>query len=96
MKKTMQVTYTEYEAEKMAFIKKHGEWTVETSPLDEYSRYLKTYTFEDGAIFWELMGAVTEEVEVKHRGLTFKVNLKMYRTEYWSTEFESRFVYEKY
>lgn len=91
------VTYQTYMSDKMAFIKKHGdEWTLDTSPLDEYGRYMKTYIFEDGAVFYELMGKVVEEVEVRHRGLSFKVQVEMYRTEYWSTEFCSRFIYEKY
>lgn len=93
-----QVSYNTYMSDKKAFIEKHGRdgWTVNTSELDSYNRYMKTYIFEDGAEFYELMSPVTEVAEFTHRGIKMQTEVKLFKTEYWSSEFESREVYEKY
>lgn len=93
----MTVTYKEYELDKKNFFEKHHyDYRVETSPMDEYGRYSKTYCFEDGATWYEVMSPeyVTTEVEVKK--VIVKVEVKMFKTEYWSSEKGSRFYYEKF
>lgn len=92
----MTATYKEYREEMQAFFKKHGEWTVETSPLDEYNRYTKTYSFEDGAQWFEVMGDCWEEAEAEVKGMKMTVNVHLYKTEYWSTEAGSKYMYERY
>ena len=42
------------------------------------------------------MSPVTEVAEFNHRGIKMQAEVKLFKTEYWSSEFESREVYEKY
>ena len=78
----MTATYKEYIEEKKAFFQRHNYTFSEyISPTDEYGRYYKAYTFEDGAQWFESM--------------SFEV--KMFRTEYWNTDnATSKFYYEKF
>ena len=93
-------TYAEY---KMDFIKKHrrADWTVETSGMDEYGKYYKTYNFTDGAQLFEVNRPVYEEVEaeveVKGVKVVIKDTVKLFETEAWNTD-DSRSVkfYEKW
>ena len=90
------VNYEQYNAEKVAFIKKHNarsECNIETSPFIE-NGYNKVYSWEHGANWYEVMEIVEEEVEFEHRGLKFTTKVEMWRTEYWSSEFGSRYLYE--
>lgn len=79
------MTNAEY---KKAFIRKHGkgDWHVDTSSMDEYGRYVKTYIFEDGAQMTEVNGPeyVTETVEIK--GAKVDVTVKMFVSECWNTD----------
>lgn len=96
-RRTMTVTYKEYMEEKTAFFKKHDhDFTVKTSPMDEYDRYHKTYVFEDGAEWCETMGSdyANETIEVKKAKV--KVEIKLFRTEFWSSETGSKYYYEAY
>ena len=93
----MTTTYGEYLKEQMTFAKKHNaksECKIYTSPM-ENNRYHKEYCWEDGANWYEISELITETVEVAVHGLTMKVNVEMWRTEYWSTESGSKFFYEK-
>ena len=93
----MTVTYKEYMNDKRTFFEKHDyNFTTETSPMDEYGRYHKTYSFEDGAQWMETMSPeyVTETVEVKL--VKVDVEIKLFRTEYWNTESGSKYYYEKF
>ena len=95
----MTVTYEKYTADKKAFLKKHGkeDWKVETSPMDEYGRYYKTYICGDGAVFNEEMYPTYETGEAEIRGIKVKVEVKMMRIEYYSTDdAESRYYYERW
>lgn len=95
------ITTSEYEKRKIAFLHKHSDWTVETSPMDEYGRYHKTYACTDGAVWTEINEPVYEtaeaEVEVKGVKFTIKQEVKLFRTEGWSTENPtSIYCYEKF
>lgn len=95
------VSYETYMADKKAFLKKHPDWTVDTSSMDEYGRYSKQYMSTDGAIFTEEMYPCweTAEAEVELHGVkvTLKDDIKMMRTEYYSTDdSESRYYYERW
>ena len=91
----MVVTAKQYEEEKKLFFIKHNyDFNVETTGRSaEY--YRKTYSFEDGAVWYEVMTYedVTEEVEIKYCLVT--VTVAMMRIEFWNTEnSESKYYYE--
>lgn len=94
----MTVNYETYNSEKKAFFKKHhNDFECDTSSMDEYGRYYKTYTFADNAIWYEVMSPeyVSQEIEVKMCKVT--VEVKMFRTEYFNTDdAKSRYYYEKF
>lgn len=79
------MTYIDY---KNAFIKKHSEadWTVHTSPMDEYGQYCKNYIFTDGAVLTEINRPVHETVEVEVKGVKIEVEVKLMETEAWNTD----------
>ncbi len=83
------MTYLEY---KKAFIEKHkkADWTVHTSPMDEYGQYVKNYLFTDGATLTEVNRPIYEnveaEVEVKGIKFTLRQQVKLMETEAWNTD----------
>lgn len=79
------MTYIEY---KNAFIKKHNnaDWTVHTSPMDEYGQYCKNYIFTDGAVLTEINRPVYETAEVEVKGVKVEVTIKLMETEAWNTD----------
>lgn len=93
----MIVTYTEYEKDRKNFFKKHNnDFDTYTSSLDEYDSYHKEYIFKDGAEWHEAMRPTYESKEVEIKGCKLSIEVKMLRTEFWSTETYSKFYYEKY
>lgn len=92
------VTYREYNSEKTAFFEKHGyDYKIDTTSMDEYGRYGKTYTFEDGATWYEAMGPSYEQVVVEVRLVKIPMSIKMFCTEYWNSENSaSKCYYEKF
>lgn len=87
---------------KSAWIKKHNkaDWRVDTSSMDEYGRYVKTYTFTDGFQLIEVNEPSYETVELDYevRGVKFheEKQVKLFRTEIWTTESTSEIFYEKF
>ena len=97
----MTITTKEYEEKKIAFLHRHNDWKTETSPMDEYGRYHKTYICTDGAVFTEVNEPYYEEaaaeVEVKGVKITIRQTVKLFRTEGWSTDNSiSMICYEKF
>ena len=93
----MTVTYTEYSEDRKNFFSKHNnDFSVETSSMDEYGRYWKTYNFEDGAQWFEAMCPTYEQADVEIKKVLVHVQVKMLRTEYWNTEAGSKCYYEKF
>lgn len=92
------VTYEQYYEEKTAFFAKHNNgFKLETSSLSVGNSYVKTYAFEDGAGWCELLRNVHEEAEFEHRGMTFKCTVSLAKLEFWSTDnSKSRYYYEKW
>lgn len=94
----MKSTYDEYMNEKVAFVQKHNkkaECRVYTSPM-ENNRYHKEYCWDDGHEWDEITELIQEDVDVVAHGLTFKVSVNFWRTEFWSTENSiSKFLFEK-
>ena len=87
---------------KSALIKSHNDadWKVETSPMDEYGKYVKTYSFSDGFQLIEVNEPTYETVELHYevRGVKFSEHktVKLFRTEIWTTESSSEVFYEKF
>lgn len=83
------MTYIDY---KHDFIKKHNkaDWTVHTSPMDEYGQYTKSYVFTDGATLTEINRPVWETVratvEVKGIQVEIEEQVKLMETEAWNTD----------
>ena len=93
----MTVCYKQYTEDKKLFFEKHNyNYTLDTSSMDEFGRYTKTYMFEDGSVWYEVMSPTLESTEVEIRFVKIKVEVKMLRTEYWSSESSSKFYYEKF
>lgn len=94
----MTVTDVRYRYEREMFFRKHNcDFEVQTSQMDEYGMYHKEYIFADGAIWYEVMSPeyVKEEVNIKLCKVT--VEVKMFRTEFWSSDDSvSKFYYEKF
>lgn len=95
------VSVREYEKIKIEFLHKHKDWEVETSPMDEYGRYHKTYVCEDGAVLTEVNEPTYEiaKAEVDVRGVKFQIEkeVKLFRSECWNTDnAESIVCYEKF
>ena len=92
------VNYEEYTNAKQEFLKAHDyDYRIQTSPMDEYGSYHKEYICEDGAIFYEVMSPVTENVTVEVHKVTMTVPVKFLRTEFWSSDnAESGYYYEKF
>lgn len=93
----MTVTYKEYMGMQRTFFEKHNyDFRIETSPMDEYGRYVKIYNFEDGAQWFEQMSPEYVKETVKIKLAQAEVEVKMLRTEFWSTESSSNYYYEKF
>ena len=94
------VTTREYEKKKIDFLHRHDDWKVETSPMNEYGQYHKTYVCTDGAVWYEVNTPVIEnvetEVEVKGVKVTLRADVKLLCTEGWSTDNASIYCYESY
>ena len=94
----MTVSYNDYVNEKQVFFNKHhNDFRCETSSMDEYGRYYKTYVFADNAIWYETMSPTYEIAEVEIKLVKVQVEVKMLRTEFWNTDdANSKFYFEKF
>ena len=91
-------TVKEYFDERAQFFAQHKyDYTMTTSPMDEYGRYFKTYAFADGAYWYESMGPEWDQVTVEVKRTKVKVDVKLFKTEYWnSKELTTHVCYEKF
>lgn len=82
----MLVTSHEYEEDKKLFFRKHkNNFECETQGSSaEY--YRKTYTFKDGAVWYEVMTKEEVEDTVEIYKCNVKVKADMFKTEYWNTD----------
>lgn len=92
------VDYRTYTEEKKNFMEAHDyDYKVETSPMDVDGTYRKTYMFEDGAIWYEVMRPTFEEAEVEIRKVRCQVVIKMLETEYFNSDnSKSSYYYERF
>lgn len=92
------MTYDEniYKQIKDEFMAKHTcERKVYTSPLVD-NKYHKDYCYSDGANWSEITELVEEVVVVVVHSIRTKVTVKLWKTEYFSTDdSKSRYYYEK-
>lgn len=91
------IKYSDYDNIKKDFFRKHkNDFTIDTTGNSaEY--YRKTYVFNDGAIWYEVMTKVTQKVEITVNLCDVKVYVDLMQTEFWSTdESNSSFYYEKW
>lgn len=89
------VSYQEYAERKTIFLREHGDWKVETSPMIEDS-YHKTYICEDGHCWYEYSRPIYADTIVEVRGVRVETQVRLLETEAWSTEDKSMYYYEAY
>lgn len=94
----MTVTYKEYAEDKKSFFEKHDyDFTCDTTGMNQYGEYSKTYIFADGARWLEHMGTEYCKTTAVVMKAKVEVEVKMFRTEYYSSEnAESKRYYEKF
>lgn len=92
------VNFKEYQKDLVNFCTKHNEKAdciIYTSPMVNNSWH-KEYCYSDGSTFYEINEIIEEKVEIEIHGIKANVTVKLYRTEYWSTDnSQSKFYYEK-
>ena len=84
---------------KREFIRRHSsDWRVETSPINEYGNYVKTYLFADGATLTEVNGSCWRDVVwTSDDGRKETRREQYWCTEIWHTDdAASRKWYERY
>ena len=91
------VNYNELAEAKKNFLNKHDDWSVETSPMDEYGTYYKIYHCNDGAQWIETYRPIYDRTTIEIRGVTIPVTVKLFETEAYNTDNpQSLFYYEKF
>lgn len=89
------VKYDEYEYDKKMFFRKHyNDFQCETRGSSaEY--YIKTYTFVDNAVWYEIMQKKIVEQELEINYCHIKVDIELLETEYWNSDnSDSKYYYE--
>ena len=91
-------TVKEYFDERAQFFAQHKyDYNMTTSPMDEYGRYFKTYSFSDGAYWYESMGPEWDQVTVEVKRTKVKIDVKLFKTEYWNSKgLTTNVCYEKF
>lgn len=89
-------TFNEYINDKVAFARKHNETDCKkfTSPMIN-NRYHSEMVWGDGAIWYEIVELITEDIELEAHGVKTFAPVKWWRTEYWTSESGSKYLYEK-
>lgn len=91
------INYNELAEAKKNFLNKHDDWSVETSPMDEYGTYDKTYYCSDGAQWIENYRPVYERTTIEIKGVKIPVTVKLLETEAYNTDdAQSLLYYEKF
>ena len=90
------LTHAEYEAKKIELLHEAEDWKVETSPIDEYGTYVKTYICDNGNVITEVNRPVYETAEVEVKGVKMDVQVKLFESEMFSNKWGSVFTYDKF
>ena len=89
------VTYNEYNEEKQKFFRKHKNNFTETTKGNSAEYYSHVYAFADGAVWNEVMTREQCQEEVTIHYCKVKVDVDLFRTEFWSTDdADSKYYYE--
>ena len=85
----------EYEEMKKSFFRRHKrDFQIDTRGSFA-EKYYKTYVFEDGAIWYEVMMRIYEGAEAEVHGIKIPVEVELTQTEFWSSDdSESRYYFE--
>lgn len=86
------VTMKDYYNTQSEFLAKHD---CRMEQNGDCNCYYKNWSSEDGAFMVEINRVVTEEVEVEVKGVKCKVQVKLFETECYSSEFGSMYLYQK-
>lgn len=88
------VSAENYATQKKYWFAAHdNDFVCDTSTMDEYGQYHKTYTFADGAQWFENMRPVWEMVEAEVRKVNVKLEVKLFETEFYNTDNADSFYY---
>lgn len=90
------VDYKTFDKDLEDFNLKHGVEDVKTSSMKNDS-YTKEYIGEDGAILYVSVRPYYETKTVEVKNIKVNVQIKLFETEYWSSDnSKSKFYYEVY
>lgn len=81
------VTFSEYVKEHTEFANKHivgGACTYHSKPYGNGIQ--RIFRWKDGAQWNEIVEPITEETTVETHGIVVRADVKLWRTQYWSTE----------
>ena len=92
----VEVSFKEYMNELTAFAKEHNEkgGCKEYTTAFENDTWSKTIAWEDGAEWCETTSHVLEPVHASVHGIQTTTYVEMYRTEFWSTQSGSKYMYQ--
>ncbi len=90
------LTSKEYSEKKISFLHEADDWHVETSPMDEYGTYVKTYICSNGNVLTEVNRPVYETVQVEVKGVKCDVQVKLFESEMFTNKWGSVFTYDKF
>ena len=90
------LNHKEYEQKKIELLHEADDWKVETSLMDEYGTYVKTYICSNGNIITEVNRPVYETAEVEVKGVKCQVQVKLFESEMFSNKWGSVFKYDKF
>ena len=89
------LTSKEYSEKKTDFLR-GTDWRCDTSPMDEYGVYTKTYVCENGNVLTEVNRPVYETVQVEVKGIKCDVQVKLFESEMFTNKWGSVFTYDKF
>lgn len=90
------LTNKEYLKKKTDFLNQAKDWRVETSPMDKYGKYVKTYICDNGNVLTEVNSPIYEKVEVEVKGVKLQTQVKLFESEMFSNKWPSVYTYEKF
>jgi len=90
------LNHKEYEQKKIELLNEADDWKLETSLIDEYGTYVKTYICSNGNIITEVNRPVYETAEVEVKGVKCQVQVKLLESEMFSNKWGSVFTYDKF
>ena len=90
------LTAKEYETKKIKLLQESDSWKLETGPMDEYGKYIKTYICDNGTVITEINRPVYETVDIEVKGVKTQVQVKLLESEMFSNKCGSVFTYDKF